>query len=869
MHTNTRANQTSNNVMSRLRAIFITASLFSVLACQTEEILVQTPVIVAQFDPTSGVIPTPNDLLVDRETGLISIPIDESTFEEKSAAEIEGMKVLNTREAWSTRTEAKLTFSGALDPATVDATTLQVFEAAPGLGFEPVDAVLRLEPADAPTTVVVEVPEGGWTPGAQVIVAALGGDKGLRGANAEPVVADAAFWFLRLEESLLDHTKALPGATEEERVENAQKLEEIRLDLMPHFESFEAKGVARTEIAQLWSFHVTKAPELFMDKDAGKMPVPSDFLRNPLTGLVELPIKDTYSDFKADSVRAINKLDGFGLSSPLFFDLTLPIQPSTLNEESVRLFEVKPDGSFRERSLERQVRVDNKSFKLKVSDGILEQNAQHVLIVTDALKTADGQSIEAMSAGILAMSDAPVVEDAQSTISSIDLESAQKLELVRETTAGALQGLAEAGTVERETIRGAWSFKTQDLKAPMMQMRNLAASTNTSPHPTVVERKSAWDAVWEFPIGIVSMFNVGEVVHGTLEVPNTLDHSTRERFDNGAWNRETLPFTLTLPSELPEAGPLKVVIFGHALVTERRMLFAVADAMAQNGYATLAIDFPYHGSRTHCAYFGPTCYPDPLNEGEMLCPEPCQDGTVCIDDGRCVDNSGEGNYLNTWPVIPMFQASGATFLDLENLPGTRDHFYQAYADLSTLLRSIKEGDWKSITGYDFDTEVGYAGQSLGGILGTVFTAIQPTIARSVLNVPGGDLVSLFRNSDWFQPHFDKFVEENGFVLGSEEYDQMMLIAGWMLDAVDPQSYTPYLKKRSFDTELPLERDVIIQMATFDNVIPNSNTRVLSDLSGVPLYEYPASHAFLVVPVEPAYPFGMSDLSDMLTEGVYP
>ena len=253
----------------------------------------------------------------------------------------------------------------------------------------------------------------------------------------------------------------------------------------------------------------------------------------------------------------------------------------------------------------------------------------------------------------------------------------------------------------------------------------------------------------------------------------------------------------------------------------------------------------------------------------MLCPEPCQDGTVCVDDGRCVDNSGEGNYLNTWPVIPMFQASGATFLDLENLPGTRDHFYQAYADLSTLLRSIKEGDWKSITGYDFDTEVGYAGQSLGGILGTVFTAIQPTIARSVLNVPGGDLVSLFRNSEWFQPHFDKFVEENGFVLGSEEYDQMMLIAGWMLDAVDPQSYTPYLKKRSFDDEQPLARDVIIQMATFDNVIPNSNTQVLSDLSGVPLYEYPASHAFLVVPVEPAYPFGMSDLSDMLTEGVYP
>ena len=48
-------------------------------------------------------------------------------------------------------------------------------------------------------------------------------------------------------------------------------------------------------------------------------------------------------------------------------------------------------------------------------------------------------------------------------------------------------------------------------------------------------------------------------------------------------------------------------------------------------------------------------------------------------------------------------------------------------------------------------------------------------------------------------HFDKFVEENGFVLGSEEYDQMMLIAGWMLDAIDPQSYTPYLKNGALTT----------------------------------------------------------------------
>ena len=67
--------------------------------------------IVAEFDPTNGVIPTPNDILVDRETGLIAIPIDESTYDEKSA-EIDVIKVLNTREAWSTRSEGADLFQG-------------------------------------------------------------------------------------------------------------------------------------------------------------------------------------------------------------------------------------------------------------------------------------------------------------------------------------------------------------------------------------------------------------------------------------------------------------------------------------------------------------------------------------------------------------------------------------------------------------------------------------------------------------------------------------------------------------------------------------------------------------------------------------
>ena len=63
-------------------------------------------------------------------------------------------------------------------------------------------------------------------------------------------------------------------------------------------------------------------------------------------------------------------------------------------------------------------------------------------------------------------------------------------------------------------------------------------------------------------------------------------------------------------------------------------------------------------------------------------------------------------------------------------------FLQAVIDLSSLARSLRTADWKAAVGVDFDSSrVYYAGQSLGGILGATFVALDPEIKRAVLNVP--------------------------------------------------------------------------------------------------------------------------------------
>jgi hypothetical protein len=58
------------------------------------------------------------------------------------------------------------------------------------------------------------------------------------------------------------------------------------------------------------------------------------------------------------------------------------------------------------------------------------------------------------------------------------------------------------------------------------------------------------------------------------------------------------------------------------------------------------------------------------------------------------------------------------------------------------------------------------------------------------------------------------------------------------------------------------------MATLDFIIPNSSTKELAHIAGVQRLDYIAEHAFLVIPVEPAYPAGTRDAADFLA-GVKP
>jgi dienelactone hydrolase len=386
-----------------------------------------------------------------------------------------------------------------------------------------------------------------------------------------------------------------------------------------------------------------------------------------------------------------------------------------------------------------------------------------------------------------------------------------------------------------------------------------AATVGVSPDPVDLQTRTPGQALGDFPLAISSLFNVDRVVHGAIESPYYLDDVTRAVRADGGHRVDKVAFTMTVPRNLPAGQPVPVVIFGHAIMTERRFVMAVGDALAAKGFAAVSIDFPYHGTRTRCIAGGPISVVNPTT-GELTSLPPCQSGTTCNELGRCVDALGQGNKLSQWPVLNYPIASGAAFLEIEHIANTKDHFDQSMVDLGALERSLRSGDWSGALGRPVDTsKIYYAGQSLGGILGATFLSGAPDIRRAVLNVPGADLVDMFDDSTWFGPQVDGFFTREGIARDSYEGERFLDVARWMVDAVDPQNLGESIGAR----------DLMIQMATLDFIIPNDYTRTLERVTGAPRRDYIAEHAFLVIPVEPEFGRGGREMSAFLAGELNP
>jgi hypothetical protein len=253
----------------------------------------------------------------------------------------------------------------------------------------------------------------------------------------------------------------------------------------------------------------------------------------------------------------------------------------------------------------------------------------------------------------------------------------------------------------------------------------------------------------------------------------------------------------------------------------------------------------------------------------------CRANPAHGDEGYCVhhDPADETTWkcaggdfkrdANAAPVI-----SGWNILNLSNLFATRDNFRQQVIDEAQLIRVISEptattGSLNATLtaegGGKLDaTSIHYTGQSLGGILGTLVTSASPEIHHAVLNVPGGDFITLLLTSPSFadvKAAFLGALAAQGLVPGTPSFDQFLGVADWILDPADPRNAANFL---SPGTEaVPDDRAVLVQYIDQDQVVPDGNALELLASANRPLAVPQADvHFYKPTTTNPTDQFGL-------------
>ncbi len=274
---------------------------------------------------------------------------------------------------------------------------------------------------------------------------------------------------------------------------------------------------------------------------------------------------------------------------------------------------------------------------------------------------------------------------------------------------------------------------------------------------------------------------------GPFDPMDTERHVTRYNplpLETGA---EIVPMLISLPNagsgQVQPGTGWPVVMFVHGVGQHRGNLLALADRLAEEGFAAVAIDLPLHGIVDSMS---------PLHVGT-------QDGmlrerTFGLD---LVTQDLSGAITASVP-DGVADSSGLHFVNPGDLQAQRDNLRQAIADLFAVEKAITDNldvDGSAvIVADDFDpSQVHVVGQSLGASVAATFFAVDDgAVLSATLAVPGGGLPQLLVASPTFGPPLLGALAAAGLVPGTPEFDAYLLAFQTTIDSGDPINYCPSL-----------------------------------------------------------------------------
>lgn len=562
---------------------------------------------------------------------------------------------------------------------------------------------------------------------------------------------------------------------------------------------------------------------------AGQVPFPINLLSQGSRDLtINAPISATATPGEVALTTGLNALDGFSTTSPFTVTFSAPIAPASIVAgQSVRFFQVEivTSGPLTGTTT-RVIReltpgaeyvavpsTTNPAVLAVVPTRPLQELSSYMVVVTKRVTDAVGNDATPDTTYFLTQRTSPLATGVgtaacASTDPLIPNANACALEPLRFLTTSQEAAAAAAG-VTRADIVVSWVANTQGIR-PVLGAVRARVGASPAPATTVVNSGLTLAAIQQPPIADIYIGTIALPYYltapgsGSTPAPPTAVLTGFWRAAPGAYvapfsalgldptstnitfanplpvlnSTQTVPLLMTLPNAAsgrtkPDAG-WPVVIFQHGVTRNRTDMLAIAATMSQQGYAVIAIDQPLHG-------VGPT------GSTAAFYIERTPFGPVASE--RTFDVDIVNNTSGAPGPDGVIDSSGAHTINLASPLTSRDNLRQAVADLFALTRAIPNIDTDGNGTADLDgSRIAFVGQSLGGIVGVPFMALEPNVSYGVLSVPGGGLARMLNGSATFGPAIRAGLAANGVQAGTAAFDQFLLITQTVLDSGDPINF---------------------------------------------------------------------------------
>jgi pimeloyl-ACP methyl ester carboxylesterase len=589
-------------------------------------------------------------------------------------------------------------------------------------------------------------------------------------------------------------------------------------------------------------------PRVLMDVSSaapsyGRTPFPTDALREgPHLGRIKglEAIVGQHADLIAAHLETI---DGFGLRPTVEFFIEGPLDPDTIPattrslDDALFVLDVDPDTGESGAPLPFDWRYDPVRHVIAGSPAMgvqLREGTTYAAVITKDIKGPDGASVYSSYELRLVAHDPPTrwrtTSDAYKELIALpDMES-RIAGLTVFTTQYASDGLVKArneianvASVDPPVLKFADPAIIFDTPAELDALLGQAKRHTEGPRSGQEE----WGT--DNPTG-VAHDHIAVVATGTITIASFIGPDTgTDGPDDEAFelardgvpvvrSTEEIPITFILPKGNVPPGGFPVILFGHGLGGSRRDALDLAEPLALQGYAVVAIDAWGHGSR-----FGA---PDMKN-----------------NLGGKMDFTGNRELRDGFGDDPGLAAYLAFFESFMNFSAIRDKFRQSALDLSRVAMLIRNKPSLSALGAPYSTtpkldptKVAYLGESFGTVIGTNLAAIEPSIGLYILNVAGGGLLDyIMPNSPEIGSLAVPIAEQLFRTTGTlDRFHPLNGMLQAIFDAGDSLTFARHvLRDRAvIENDFLPKRHIVCIESMYDEIMPNVATEALARAFGL-------------------------------------